>query len=409
MINTSGPETLFSTQVPRPLAYQLSPKTLEEYHGQTHLVGEGKPLRRLLDKDQLISAILWGPPGCGKTALARLMSKKTKARFMSLNAVMAKVSDIRESIQTAQSERETGRRSILFIDEIHRFNKAQQDALLPSVENGTITLIGATTENPFFSVNPSIISRAQVFELNPLKRDDLNALLSRSFDNPFARHLENLPDEYKQELISQSQGDARKLINLVELLASITDSHHLPNSMSDFKEMIQQKGVTHSESDHYDLISAYIKSIRGSDPDAAVYWLARLLKGGEDPRFIARRLMILASEDIGNADPQAMVMASSLMMIVEKVGMPEAQINLAQVTTYCATAPKSNASYKAILEANKCIESGSVYEVPKHLKDNHYSGAKKLGHGEGYEYSHNTEDGIGSQEYLPNKHSFYTP
>lgn len=365
--------SLFETEsVPllksEPLAYRLAPKTFEEYEGQTHIISNGKPLRTLIDSDQPISLIFWGPPGCGKTALSRIISTKTKAHYIPINAVIAKVTDIRDAIKSAQDQAKIGKRTILFIDEIHRFNKAQQDALLPSVENGTITLIGATTENPFFSVNASLISRTHVFELKPLEEESLKTLLNRALKEPETRHLSGLNEDIKTFLIKQSGGDARRLLNLTEALAATTQT---PKDLTkeSIETLIQRTGISHNEDAHYDIISALIKSIRASKAEDALYWLARLLKGGEDPRFIARRLIVHASEDIGNADPQALLLATAALDAVSFIGMPEAQITLSQVTTYLANAPKSRDAVNAIGKAMKYIEAGNIHPVPDHLKN----------------------------------------
>jgi putative ATPase len=393
----------------QPLAFQMAPKNFQEYIGQSHILGADKPLRQLIEQDKLFSIILWGPPGCGKTSLSRLISKITKSRYISINAVTAKISDIKEAIEISKANQLSNIRTILFIDEIHRFNKVQQDALLPEVENGLITLIGATTENPFFSVIPGLISRSQVFELHPLSQKDLKKILEQTI-NKLSNTLQiQLEEDAKAYLINESQGDARKLLNLIEMASNLSSSNAIAINKQKLEELTQTKGTKYNTDAHYDLVSAYIKSMRGSDPDAAIYWLARMLKGGENPEFIARRLIIFASEDIGNADPMALVLATSLLDAVKFIGMPEVQINFAHVTTYLATAPKSNASYSAIKLANKLIEQGIIYPVPKHLKDSHYKGAKKMGFGKDYKYPHNNEADASDQKYMPQKHTFYSP
>jgi putative ATPase len=388
-----------------PLAYKLSPQSFEEYIGQDHILKPGKALRQLIETDTLTSLILWGPPGCGKTGLSRLISKKTKANYLALNAVTAKIGDIKNCVEKAKKNQLNGQKTLLFIDEIHRFNKVQQDALLPEVENGRLILIGATTENPFFSVIPALISRTQIFELFPLTHDELAHLVTNILKTP---HLTiSLTEETKQTIILHAKGDARKLINLLETLEKIYPNQIIePNQL---ENMILSTGISHNDDAHYDLISAYIKSMRGSDPDAALYWLARLLKGGEDPLFIIRRMIIFASEDIGNADPQALPLTTSLIQAAQFIGMPEIRINLAQVTTYLASAPKSNASYEAIEKTLKHIDNGHVYAVPNHLKDATYTGAKKMGYGAHYDYPHLYTNAVSAQTYLPELCSFYAP
>ncbi|RAP32577.1 hypothetical protein DID77_04405 [Candidatus Marinamargulisbacteria bacterium SCGC AG-439-L15] len=390
-----------------PLAYRLAPKSFDAYLGHDDILGEGKPLRILIENDDLVSMILWGPPGCGKTALSRVIAEKSQANYIALNAVMSKVSDIRDAIATASSERELGKKTILFIDEIHRFNKAQQDALLPDLEKGTVILIGATTENPYFSVNASVISRCQMIALKSLSTSALMSLLETALVALESVGL--LTDDAKTYVVSQAQGDARRLLNMIELCHKTYPPEIYPVEKDVIQNQLTTQGISHTDDAHYDLSSALIKSIRGSDPDAALYWLARLIKGGEDPRFIARRLIILASEDIGNADPQALVLATSLLQAVQFVGLPEAQLNLSQVVSYLATAPKSNASTVAISKAMTVINQGEVYPVPLELRDAHYKGAKDLGHGDGYQYAHDEVDGVSSQTHMPKRHRFYQP
>ncbi|MFC1770727.1 replication-associated recombination protein A [Candidatus Margulisiibacteriota bacterium] len=388
-----------------PLAYQMAPMDFEEFVGQEHILGKDKPLRSLIEQDKLISLILWGPPGCGKTSLSRLISRLTKSEYSGINAVTAKVADLKQAIEQAKVTKQKGQKTILFIDEIHRFNKLQQDALLPEVENGLITMIGATTENPFFSVIPGLISRSQVFELYPLERADLEKILGSTLSKLNSIKNYSLDNQAKEFLVNEARGDARRLINMIEAGFNLVshDNHMITRDRLEL--LAQTKGTVYNEDSHYDLISAFIKSMRGSDPDAAIYWLARMLKGGEDPEFIARRMIIFASEDIGNADPQALVLATSLLEAVRFIGMPEIQINLAHVTTYLATAPKSNASYMAIKKANLLIDEGVIYNVPKHLRSSTYQGKKQLGLGKGYVYSHDYPDA--EQQFLPKKHTFY--
>lgn len=378
-----------------PLAYTLSPKNWADYIGQDHLIGPNSILRKSIDSDTLTSMIFWGPPGCGKTSLSRLISTKTKSHYYSINAVTGKVADIKEVIEKAKNHAFVSQKTVLFIDEIHRFNKAQQDALLPEVESGLLILIGATTENPYFSVIPSLVSRCQIYELKALS----TAHLSRLCDIAISKFNHKVPisSDIKKRIITQAQGDARKLINILELISSSFNEFYTPTL--DRLEPILQHGVSYDEQLHYDLISAFIKSMRGSDPNAAIYWLSKMLLGGESPEFIARRLIIFASEDIGNADPHALVLATSSLTAVKFIGMPEAQITLSHVTTYLASAPKSNASYIAIKKATSAIKDGINYPVPDHLKDK----------SKGYIYPHDYPHAIAPQEYLPTQHTFYSP
>jgi putative ATPase len=379
-----------------PLAYALAPTSFDDYVGQEHLVSPGKPLRTWIEKDALVSLILWGPPGVGKTALARLMSNLSKSEFVSLNAVMAKVQDVRDSLTQAEQNQRLGKKTVLFIDEIHRFNKSQQDALLPDVEKGTVILVGATTENPYFSVNPSILSRCQVFELFPLSAQALTKQAS-----PALLAL-------KPSLIRQSHGDARRLLNLLEALALTVGNEGASPDLATLEALIQHGGSLYREDEHYDIVSAFIKSVRGSDVNASLYWLARMIKGGEDPKFIARRLLILASEDIGNADPQALPLAVSGLQTVQFIGWPESKYTLAQVTIYLAKAPKSNSATVAINKALAYIEAGHIHPVPNPLKDGHYKGAKESGRGVGYLYPHDYPGNWVKQTYWEGSELFYT-
>ena len=401
--------SLFEKPLSSPLAYRMAPKDFDKWVGQSHILGEGKPLRQLIEQDRLVSIILWGPPGCGKTSLSRLISKKTAAHYVALNAVTAKIADIKTTVDEARSHRKFGKKTILFIDEIHRFNKTQQDALLPEVESGLLTLIGATTENPFFSVIPALLSRSKIFELHPLPPDELGHIMNNVLDKfPTNRVLFDTT-EIRTYLLNQSQGDARKLLNNLELLTNLATTFSEPLTLDMIEDICQTHGIGYSDDQHYDFISAFIKSMRGSDPDAAIYWLARLLKSGEDPVFIARRLIVFASEDIGNADPMAFVIATALIEACKFIGMPEIEINLGHVTTYLATAPKSNASYIAIKNAGRLLDAGTLYPVPPHLKDSHYKGAKKLGYGDGYIYPHDQPHNLVNQPYMPGNHLFYSP
>ncbi|MCG0313541.1 MAG: AAA family ATPase [Calditerricola sp.] len=393
-----------------PLAARMRPRTLEEFVGQQHILGEGKLLRRAIEADQLSSLIFYGPPGTGKTTLARVIANTTKSHFTDLNAVTAGVADIRKIVDEAKARLGMyGQRTILFIDEIHRFNKAQQDALLPYVEEGTVVLIGATTENPFFEVNAALLSRSQIFPLHPLTEEELRLIAERALSDA-ERGLGALnirmDDDALAHLIRYADGDARRLLNALELAALTTRPGtdgvvHITLDVA--VESIQRPAVRYDKSgdNHYDTISAFIKSIRGSDPDAALYWLARMLDAGEDPRFIARRLVISAAEDIGNADPQALQVAVAAFHALELVGMPEGRIPLAQAVTYLATAPKSNASYVAINEALRMVREEGHRPVPPHLRDANYKGAAALGHGQGYLYPHDYPDHFVPQRYLP--------
>ncbi|MFO0752102.1 MAG: replication-associated recombination protein A [Thermodesulfovibrionales bacterium] len=399
-----------------PLAYRMFPRTIDEYAGQGHILGEGKLLRRAIEADRITSLILYGPPGTGKTALARVIAARTKAHFEWLNAATAGLDDLRKVIQAARKRRERGARTILFLDEIHRFNKLQQDALLPDVEEGTIVLIAATVENPFFYVNSALLSRSQVFELKPLAAQDLLSLMQRALKDAERGlgHLKIQADEDAlRHLAAMSDGDARKALSALEIAALTTapgPDGCIRLTLTVAEESIQKKAVVYDRDgdQHYDTISAFIKSMRGSDPDAVVYYLAKMLYAGEDPRFIARRIVICASEDIGEADPIALLVATSALRAVEFIGMPEARIPLAQAALYLARAPKSNACYRAIEAAMEDVEKEQTMEVPDHLKCTAYPGAKKLGHGEGYKYPHDYGGHV-EQEYLPRKKKYYTP
>jgi putative ATPase len=400
-----------------PLAARMRPRTLEEYAGQSHILGEGKLLRRAIEADRLSSIILYGPPGTGKTSLARLIAARTKSRFIELSGVEGSVADIRKAVGAAAIEARNGGRTLLFIDEIHRFNKAQQDALLPDVERGTVRLIGATTQNPFFSINSPLVSRSQIFQLQPLSVEELIALQYRAVSD-VERGLGDLPVDLEEgaarHLATVSDGDARKCLNSLEIAARTTPfgaDGRIRITLAEASESIQKKAIAYDGSgdDHYDTASAFIKSLRGSDPDAALYWLAKMLHAGEELRFITRRLVIFASEDVGLADPLAMPLAISAQQAVEFVGLPEARITLAHATVYLATAPKSNSAYAALGAAEADIGSGRTLAVPPHLRDSHYKGAKALGHGQGYRYPHDHEGGYVPQAYLPEGRIYYTP
>ena len=400
-----------------PLAVRMRPRTLDEFVGQQEFVGSGKLLWRMLQADRLSSLIFYGPPGTGKTSLAYVIAHQTQARFEQINAAASGVPEVREIIAGAQRRRRSkGQRTVLFVDELHRFNKAQQDVLLPDVEDGTIILIGATTENPFFTINSPLISRSQIFKFKPLDGDDIKMLLQKAIsDNErgLGEYSVELAPEAAELLAEVCDGDARRALSALELgvLTTKPEGGAVKYTLAVAEESIQQKAIRYdrNEDDHYDAASAFIKSMRGSDPDAALYWMARMLEAGEDPRFIARRMVICASEDVGNAAPMAMVMAASALQGVEFVGMPEAKLILSQAVTYIATAPKSNASTIAVEKAIEDVQTGRTFEVPDHLRDASYPGAKEFGHGEGYKYSHNFEGHYVEQDYLPAPRVYYEP
>ena len=401
-----------------PLATRMRPRTVDEVVGQRHILGPGKLLRRAIEADRISSIILYGPPGVGKTSLAHVIAASTQSRFERLSGVEGSVADIRRVVaQAANRLQNTGQKTILFIDEIHRFNKAQQDVLLPDVESGLLRLIGATTHNPFFYVNSPLVSRSQIFQLEPLSTEDLLTLIRQALTDK-ERGLGELrlrvDDEAAAHLAKVSDGDARKCLNALEIAARTTppDQSGLVHiTLSAAEESIQRKAVVYdADGDaHYDTISAFIKSLRGSDPDAALYWLAKMLYAGEDIRFIARRLIICASEDVGMADSNALVVAVAAQQAVEFVGLPEAQLVLAHATVYVATAPKSNRCTVAIGKASAEVREGRTLAIPKHLRDTHYKAAKKLGHGEGYKYSHDYEGAYVPQAYLPEGRIYYEP
>jgi putative ATPase len=399
-----------------PLAFRMSPRTIDEYIGQAHIMGKGMLLRRAIEADRITSLILYGPPGTGKTALAKVIAAGTKSHFEWLNAATAGLDDLRKIIQSAKGRRTKGIRSIIFLDEIHRFNKLQQDALLPDVEEGNIVLIAATVENPSFYVNSALLSRSQVFELKRLTIDDILVLMHNALNDP-ERGLGSMNIAAEEDALAHiakmSDGDGRKALSALEIAALTTEAGPdgaVRITLQVAEESIQKKAIVYDKKgdQHYDTISAFIKSMRGSDPDAAVYYLARMIFAGEDPRFIARRIIICASEDVGNADPMALVVATSALRAVELVGMPEGRIPLSQAAIYVAIAPKSNASYMAIEGALDDIKKEETLEVPDHLKGSGYSGAKKLGHGEGYKYPHDFGGHV-EQEYLKKKKKYYNP
>jgi putative ATPase len=401
-----------------PLAERMRPQILDEYFGQQHILGPGKLLRRAIEADRISSILLFGPPGTGKTSLAQIIAQTTHSRFERLSGVESNVGDIRRVIATAANRlKNSGPKTILFIDEIHRFNKAQQDVLLPDVENGNIRLIGATTHNPFFYVNSPLVSRSQVFQLEPLKTEELVAILRRALadeERGLGRFKVDAEDAALNHLATVADGDARKCLNALEIGIFTTPPD--PDGTIRFtravaEESIQKKAVVYDGDgdQHYDTISAFIKSMRGSDPDATLYWLAKMLYAGEDIRFIARRIVICAAEDIGMADPQALVISVAAQQAVEFVGMPEARIPLAQAAVYLATAPKSNRAYEGINQALEEVKTGVTLAVPKHLRDaNHKKAAKTLGH-EGYKYAHSYEGGYVPQAYIPEGRRYYEP
>ena len=399
-----------------PLAARMRPRNLEEIAGQEHIIGPGKLLRRAIESDRLGSIILYGPPGCGKTSLAEVIALVTSRHFAKVSGVIANVAALREILESAFLRRKReSRETILFIDEIHHFNKSQQDILLPYVEEGHVILIGATTHNPFFFINSPLTSRSQIFELEPLSEAATIVLLKRSIQDKrgLGELALDIEDEALQHLAKVCEGDARRALNALEIAALTTPADkdgRIRITRAITEDSIQKKAVVYDRDDdgHYDTISAFIKSVRGSDPHAAVYWLAKMLYAGEDPRFIVRRLVILASEDIGNADPRGLLMATAALQAVEFVGMPEARIILAQATTYLACAPKSNASYLAIEKASADIKEGKVLPVPKPLRGAGYKGAKRLGH-TGYKYAHDFEGHFVDQEYLPSTAVYYEP
>jgi putative ATPase len=419
---TSPTLSLFSTPSPEiagdtPLALRMTPQTLDEWAGQAHLLSEGKLLRRAIEADRLSSAIFFGPPGCGKSALARLIAKRTHAAVEELNAVTAGVADVRDVIERAKDRRSlNGQKTLLILDEIHRFNRSQQDALLPDVERGLITLIGLTTENPFFYVNSALLSRAQAFEFKPLSDEALAGILERAVADKrrgLGERTIELDADARDHLLHQANGDARRLLNALELAALTTSpgaEGRVHITLKVAEDCVQKRAIVYDRAgdQHYDIASAFIKSLRGGDPDAALYWMARMLHAGDDPRFIARRLIIAASEDVGNADPRALLIAHAALGAAEMVGMPEARIPLAQAATYIATAPKSNAAYLAVGKAMSEAEQGKYREVPNHLKDSSRD-RETLGHGEGYLYPHDFPGHYTPQSYWPDPIDLYEP
>lgn len=404
-----------------PLASRMRPTTLDEVVGQQHIIGKDKLLYRAIMADKISSIIFYGPPGTGKTTLAKVIAHTTSAEFTSINATAAGKKDMEQVVENAKNMRGMyGKKTILFIDEIHRFNKGQQDYLLPFVEDGTIILVGATTENPYFEVNGALLSRSIIFELKPLSQDDIKKLLLRALQDQekgLGSYGATIDDDALDFLSDMANGDARSALTAIELGVLTTEPStdgkiHITLSVA--SECIQRRVVKYDKSgdNHYDTISAFIKSMRGSDPDAAIYYLARMLYAGEDVKFIARRIMICAAEDVGNADPQALQVAVAAAQAVERIGMPESQIILAQAVNYVACAPKSNASYLSIGAAMQMVANGQTPPIPTHLQDSHYKSAGKLGHGLGYQYAHDFKNHYVQQQYLPDAlvgTQFYEP
>lgn len=400
---------LFKTDRRSPLAWRMQPQDLNDFVGQLHILDIGKPLREAIERDSIVSLILYGPPGTGKTALAHIIAGKTKSLFISLNAVTSGIGDIKAALKEARSVS----RAILFIDEIHRFNKLQQDALLPDVENGVVTLVGASTQNPFFSIIPALSSRSMIFQLFPLSEDEIKKLLIRALEdkeNGIGEHKIDIEQDAMSYIAVASGGDARKALNTLEMgFFMIKSTNRKSFDVALAKEVLQKKSLYYSEDEHYDTISAFIKSMRGSDPDAVLYWLAKMIEAGEDPLFIARRIVICASEDVGNADPRALQIAVSAYHAVESIGMPEGRIPLAQAAIYISMAPKSNASYKGIESALSCVREERLSPVPSHLKGTGYKGASRLGAGIGYKYPHDYEGHYVDQQYKKVNKTFFFP
>lgn len=401
-----------------PLSFRMRPASLEAFVGQRHILGEGKLLTRAIEADRLTSLIFYGPPGCGKTTLANCISRKTQSHFVSVNAVSSNVEELRKALsESRQRKKISGQKTILFIDEIHRFNKAQQDVLMPDLEQGAVVLIGATVLNPFFTLIGPLLSRSMVFELQSLSQDDILILLTRALQDPRKGLGQYKVDMDRAALVFLSKtcdGDARRALNALEIGVLTTKADKggvIPFTLTVAEESIQKKQLLYDRDGdgHYDTASAFIKSMRGSDPDAALYWLAKMIYAGEDPRFIARRICICACEDVGNADPRALLIANAALQVSEFVGFPEARIVLAQAAVYVACAPKSNASYLGIEKALKEVSEDKLRDVPTHLKDASYKSASKLAHGQGYKYAHDYPGHFVDQEYMPFKIQFYEP
>jgi putative ATPase len=399
-----------------PLAERMRPRNIAEFKGQTHLLGQGKILRRLIESDQISSLILWGPPGVGKTTLARIIANATQSHFIFFSAILSGVKDLRQIVKDAEEELiASGKRTILFVDEIHRFNKAQQDAFLPYVEKGLLTIIGATTENPSFEVITPLLSRCKVLVLNPLGKEDIEDILRNALtdkDRGLGNTGVSLSEEVLPFIAEQAEGDARIALNTLETAARLTTDNII--DLDTVREAVQKKPLMYDKGgeEHYNVISAFIKSMRGSNPDSALYWLARMLEAGEDPLFILRRMVILASEDIGNADPRALQLAIAALQGFQFVGMPEGRLIIAQAVTYLATAPKSNASYVGIDEALAEVRKSGALPVPLHVRNAPTRLMKDLGYHKGYKYAHNFKEGFVEQEYLPEQiagKKFYRP
>jgi putative ATPase len=405
-----------------PLAVRMRPRTLDEFVGQEHFIGPGKLLRRMLEADRLQSVVFFGPPGVGKTALATIIAGMTSAEFVPLDATASGVKEVRAALDEARARLDaSGRRTVLFIDELHRFNRAQQDVLLGDVERGIVILIGATTENPYFALNSPLLSRSTVFRFEPLSQDHIVSLLRRALadeERGYGKYKIAVTDEALKHLARTCDGDARRALGALEIAVlsqmkagGVRKGRTITVDLAVAEESIQQKQIVYDGTgdEHYDSASAFIKSMRGSDPDAALYWMARMLEGGETPRFIARRIAICAAEDVGNADPMALVVASAALEVSEFVGLPEAQLPLAQAAVYIACAPKSNAVTTAIFAAREDVRENRTLPVPVHLRDAHYRGAEAMGHGQGYQYAHDADGGVAAQDYLGVDRTYYTP
>ena len=406
-------QTLFDTHLP-PLAERLRPTNINDYKGQSHLVGNGKILKTIIEEKKIFSMILWGPPGTGKTTLARIIAQKTNAVIKEISAISSGVKDLRGVISMGKSNREMGKQTLLFIDEIHRYNKSQQDALLKAVEEGTVNLIGATTENPSFEVISPLLSRCKVLTLKSLEESHLESILNHAFDTDIILSQAGITigSDVQKKLIKSAGGDARKMLNTLDVAVQLLgEEKEITDQI--FSEAAQSKTLIYDKKGdyHYDTISAFIKSVRGSDPDAAIYWLAVMLEGGEKPEFIARRLIILASEDVGNADPNGLIIATSAFQAVHIIGMPEASIILGQITTYLASAPKSNASYEAINQARDYVKENGAPSVPLHLRNAPTGLMKNLDYGKEYKYPHSHPDHFVNVNYLPEKNDviFFKP
>jgi putative ATPase len=418
LFNDTSGEDLDEIDPDAPLPARMRPRTLEEFEGQEHFCARGKQLWRMIQADRLASLIFYGPPGTGKTALAHIIARSTEARFISVNATASSVGEVRKILEAAaRRKKSSDRRTVVLVDELHRFNRAQQDVLLPAVEKGTIILIGATTHNPFHSINSPLLSRSQIFQFKPLEREHLRNILLRALEDEergLGAYDVRMEEDALAHLVEMCDGDARRALNALEvgvLSSEPGEDGAIHFDLELAEDSIQQKALAYDrdEDEHYDTASAFIKSMRGSDPDAALYWMCKMLEGGEDPRFIARRIVICAAEDVGNAAPMALVMADAARSAVEFVGLPEAKIPLAQAVTYIASVPKSDASYRALSEAEEDVREGRTLPVPDHLKDASYGGAEELGHGEGYRHAHAYRDHWVDQDYVPTPKLYYRP